>query len=60
MNEEKIVNQESDACQQEFVGAYSDRVHVIGRVTLCIAAVLSFLPILYLIALYQDMDNHES
>lgn len=48
MNEEKIVNQESEACQQEFVGAYSDRVHVIGRVTLCIAAVLSFLPILYL------------
>lgn len=48
MNEEKIVNQETDACHQEFVGTYSDRVHLIGRITLGIAALLSFTPILYL------------
>ena len=48
MSEEKYIGQESAACKEEFVGSYSDRVHVIGRVTLSIAAVLSFLPILYL------------
>ena len=49
MSEEKVVNQTSDACYSEFVGSYTDRVHVIGRATLAIAAVLSFLPIAYLV-----------
>ena len=49
MSEEKTVNQTSDACNEEFVSAYTDRVHMIGRVTLAIAAVLSFLPIAYLV-----------
>lgn len=48
MNEEKVIRQESDACYNEFATTYTDRVHVIGRVTLIIAAFLSFLPILYL------------
>ena len=50
MNEEKNVNSAPvmDTCYEEFAGPYSDKVHVIGRVTMAIAAVLSFLPILYL------------
>ena len=38
----------SDEIQEEFNGPYSKRVHIIGRSTMAIALVLSFLPIAYL------------
>ncbi len=48
MSEEKIVQATSTECQQEFITTYNDKVHFIGRITMAIAFVLSFLPILYL------------
>ena len=49
MNEEKTTAQQTnDTCFKEFSTTYSDKVHVIGRITMAIGFVLSFLPILYL------------
>ena len=39
---------EEEAIREDFNGPYSTRVHRIGRTTLCIALVLSFLPVFYM------------
>lgn len=49
MKENKAAGtQMEDTILEDFNGPYSKRVHMIGRTTLCIALVVSFLPIAYL------------
>lgn len=48
MNENKTVQTESQEVVEDFTSGYSKRVHIIGRSTMAIALVLTFLPVLYL------------
>lgn len=46
--EQKEMNSMEQAMHEEYKGSYTKQVHRIGRVTMVIALVLSFLPILFL------------
>ncbi|MBU5434222.1 hypothetical protein [Pseudoflavonifractor sp. MSJ-37] len=48
MNEKNESVHVDTAVEQEFNTSYTDKVHVIGRITMAIAFLLSFLPVLYL------------
>ncbi|MGM9589144.1 MAG: hypothetical protein ACI3V0_03100 [Faecousia sp.] len=48
-NDSKVQNASvEEAIQAEFAGPYTKRVHLIGRATMIIALILSFLPVVYM------------
>ena len=48
MTQEKIVSTDQREIEQAFTGDYTKKVHIVGRLSIVIVLVLSFLPVLYM------------